>query len=146
MALASAMIDPAGSAKAATVSTIFSGIEVGARYGKAAITGKQEHWDLANKTLFKNGGSYLTGESASWLLRKYPKNVSNLFSNLSSKAYEKAFDASSNYLGTSDPAKVINSIPSSLYESAYRGLYAPKVMERKYSNLVSQYYFGIDIK
>uniref|UniRef100_UPI0038907433 hypothetical protein n=1 Tax=Treponema sp. TaxID=166 RepID=UPI0038907433 len=73
LALETSLIQPEFSAGAGTTSTICSGVEVAARSGKAAITGKQGDIDKAKKSAVKNAGSYAGGKSSAFITKKCHK-------------------------------------------------------------------------
>lgn len=94
LAFDSALIQPEFSSLAGTGATICSGVEVAARVGKAAITGKQEDIDKAKKSVIKNGSSYLAGKAASVSTKKLPEGISNLISGYASKKAEQQIESS----------------------------------------------------
>ena len=92
LSLESALIQPELSVGVGTASTVCSGVEVAARAGKAAITGKQEDIDKAKKETVKNVGSLIVGAVPGLIMKKVPEPVTNLAGNISSKVFENRFD------------------------------------------------------
>ena len=93
MALVAVVVQPKVAAGLETASDISSGIEVGARLLKAAITKDPKDFEKAKKTGIKNGASWFVGFSLGTPAKKISDEASTAIGGMSSKITEKIVDS-----------------------------------------------------